>query len=94
LVEISAVKKVAHLARLHLDENSLPEFSRQFGDIITHFEEISKIDTQGVDPLVTPLPIEVRERQDIVGERTVSTEDILKNAPDRAGNLFRVPPVV
>ncbi len=94
MIDIEAVKKVAHLARLHLDEENLPEFARQFADIIKHFEEVAKIDTTGVQPLVTPTAIEVHERPDEVQIFTGRVDSILRNAPEKSGNLFKVPPVV
>lgn len=87
------VKKVASLARLAITESEELLFQKQLSSIMSHFEEISAIDTQNIEPLVTPSEIEVIYRND-EKEIHVSVEEALMNAPERSGNLFKVPPVV
>jgi aspartyl-tRNA(Asn)/glutamyl-tRNA(Gln) amidotransferase subunit C len=88
-----AVQHIAKLARLTLTEAETESFSHQLSAILESFNEIAKIDTKGVQPLVTPTEMTVALRVDAV-EESKSTEPLLQNAPARAGNLFKVPPVV
>lgn len=88
-----AVQHIAKLSRLSLSEKDAEAFSGQLSAILDSFNELAKVKTDGVEPLVTPTEIEVRLRADSVSE-TENPEDLLKNAPARAGNLFKVPPVV
>lgn len=87
------IQKIAHLARLHLTPEQASEYSEQLSKIIHHFDEISAIDTQGVEPLITPSEIEYTLREDVV-HQNFHAEDMVANAPDKQGNLFKVPPVV
>lgn len=87
------VAKVAQLARLNLTAEEQAKFQAQLKNILISFEEISKINTEGVEPLVTPVDVELVYRKD-EDRVTLSVEEALQNAPERAGNLFRVPPVV
>jgi aspartyl-tRNA(Asn)/glutamyl-tRNA(Gln) amidotransferase subunit C len=87
------VLKVARLARLNLSEAEAAEYQKHFDKILTYFQKITEANTAGVEPLITPTEIEAFWREDVV-RQDVTAEEILKNAPDSLGNLFKVPPVV
>jgi aspartyl-tRNA(Asn)/glutamyl-tRNA(Gln) amidotransferase subunit C len=87
------VKKIAQLARLSITSEEEKMYGEQMSSIFKHFEEISAIDTKDVEPLVTPTDMKLVYRHD-KKEVTQSVEDAMKNAPEKSGNLFKVPPVV
>lgn len=87
------VNKIAHLARLRINDSEVGEYQKQMSDILQYFEEIASVDTAGVEPMVTPSEIELIFRED-KKEKCQSAEEALQNAPERMGNLFKVPPVV
>lgn len=87
------VERIATLARLSLTEQETKTFARQLSSILEHFKQIAKIDTQGVEPLVTPTEMPQNLRAD-KSEQWAATSEALKNAPEKSGNLFKVPPVV
>ena len=86
-------KRVAKLACLSLEEGDYEKLHDQFDVILKHFDSISEIDTEGVEPLITPVEIEYRFRKDEV-ENWETAEAAVSNAPEKQGNLFKVPPVV
>ena len=85
--------KVAKLARLQLTEKESAEFTLQLANALKSFEQISQVQTEGIEPLVTPTEIPDFWRED-QREQTYTAEEILANAPAKQGNLFAVPPVV
>jgi aspartyl-tRNA(Asn)/glutamyl-tRNA(Gln) amidotransferase subunit C len=89
----SDVEHTAKLAKLKLAEAEVERFARELAPVLQHFEELQRLDTEGIEPLVTPSDIEYWMREDDV-ERVLAVDEAMANAPDRAGNLFRVPPVV
>ena len=93
MISKEQVNKVASLAQLRLSEEEALEISQQLSKALENFNAISSISTQGVEPLVTPSPVQQYLRPDRV-EKEVETEALLANAPSRLGNLFKVPPVV
>ena len=92
-MDSETLKKMAHLSRLELTPNESKQLASELGKILDFFNQIEKVDTKGIEPLVTPIEIESYWRED-EKKSDVKTEDILANAPSRAGNLFKVPPVV
>ena len=93
MIDKKTIAHIAKLARLEVSEAQAQEYSAQIGKALSYFEQISSIDTSGVTPMVTPTQIEVFWREDEVVQE-LTTEEIVANAPDRVGNLFKVPPVV
>ena len=88
------VTNVAHLARIKLTDSEIDAMTTQLGAILHHFEEISKVDTTDVEPLITPIEIHAELRADEVERFENAGELLLANCSDRQGNLFKVPPVV
>ncbi len=93
LISQAEVERVAHLARLSLSLEETQLLSQQLSSVLKHFEQVAKIDTTGIEPLVTPSDIIEHWREDRVETWGSSTEAIA-NAPEAVGHLFKVPPVV
>ena len=87
------MRKVAQLSRLELNESEIKEFAGQLSAVLENFVQLQKVDTKGIEPLVTPTDLSVRLRDD-VAIKVANTEPLLANAPARSGNLFKVPAVV
>ena len=87
------VARVAHLARLSLTLEETKELAAQLSAVLKHFEQVSKVNTEGVEPLVTATDIEAFWRED-QAKAWESPEVAMQNAPEAIGNLFKVPPVV
>lgn len=87
------VKKVAELARLQILPEEESKYQTQLSAIFKYFEEVAQIDTKNVEPLATPSEIEQVWRDDEI-KLELNTEEALANAPEKSGQLFRVPPVV
>ena len=94
MIDQETINKIAKLARLKITQSEAEEYQDQLSKVLTHFQQISAIDTKDIEPMVTSLEEEAFLREDIHVSAEINTEEILKNSPDRAGNLFKVPPVV
>ncbi len=91
------VSRIAHLARLSLagDEEAL--MLVQLNDFFAHVEQMSAVDTRGVEPLYTPLSavhaVELRLRDDVVTE-TDQRQANQRSAPLVDNGLYLVPKVI
>lgn len=88
-----SLQKIAQLARLNLTQEEAIEFSEQLSKVIAHFDEISTLETANIEPLITPSEIAYTTREDIA-KADYTAEAMVANAPEKQGNLFKVPPVV
>jgi aspartyl-tRNA(Asn)/glutamyl-tRNA(Gln) amidotransferase subunit C len=99
-VDIATIKRVATLSRIHVEETALPALAQEINGILGWIEQLSEVDTTGVEPMWgagTHAPgkegMELRWREDAVTDGG-QAEKILANAPDREGEYFGVPKVV
>ena len=93
MIDKKDILHISKLARLEITDDEAQKFSEQLGKAVSHFSQIAKLNTEGVVPMTTPTEIESFWREDQV-EKNFSAEDMVKNAPAKNGNLFKVPPVV
>lgn len=93
MIDPKTVEHIAKLARLEISPEEAKQYSDHLSNVLKYFEQISKVKTDGVEPLVTPSEIESFWREDHV-KKDFSAEEMVANAPQKTGNLFTVPPVV
>lgn len=93
VIDKKTIEQMAHLSRLEISEKQAQDLSQELTKIMNYFEKISAIKTEGVEPLVTPSENESYWREDVV-KNEFTSEEIVANAPDKVGSLFKVPPVV
>jgi len=87
------VEHVALLGRLELTEQEKEQFTVQLNSILGHFEQLSRLDTSEIPPTSHAVPIPHSLREDEVAI-SLQVNEVLSNAPDPAGECFRVPRVV
>ena len=93
MIDQKTIAHIARLARLHVTDEQAKVYGEQLSKILGQFEQISQVDTEGVEPLVTPTDMPAFRREDRV-EKNLTAEEIVANSPHKTGNLFPVPPVV
>lgn len=87
------IQKVAALARLEFAEDELEAFAEQLGNIVTFVDQLSEVDTDGVEEMAHPLDVHSVVRPD-VPSAGLSREEALANSPSHNGEFFQVPPVM
>jgi aspartyl-tRNA(Asn)/glutamyl-tRNA(Gln) amidotransferase subunit C len=89
---VEQVRKVAALARLELGEADLAAMAAQLSAILDYVDQLQQVNTDGVEPLAHPLPVQNVFRDDEPAP-SLPVEDALRNAPARSGDYFGVPAV-
>ena len=91
------VTRIAHLARLELQDSERAAMLDQLNGFFRVVEQMSAVDTRGVEPLYTPLSavqeVALRLREDRVTE-TNQRELNQQSAPAVEDGLFLVPKVI
>ena len=92
------VSRIAHLARLELQEAESGALLSQLNGFFSIVEQMSAVDTSGVEPLYTPLSavqeVSLRLREDAVTESNQQREQNQRSAPAVEDGLFLVPKVI
>jgi aspartyl-tRNA(Asn)/glutamyl-tRNA(Gln) amidotransferase subunit C len=84
------VLHVARLARLDLREEEIERFQEQLNAILEAVGKVAELDLADVPPTAHPLDLSNIWAED-EPRPSISVEEALSNAPERSGNLFRVP---
>ena len=90
-VEID-IDHVARLARLELTDEEKTSLRAQLGVILEHAARVSEVATADVPPTASAIRRSNVLRDD-VPEPSLPLEAVLRNAPDREGDRFRVPKI-
>lgn len=87
------VEYVARLARLELTIEEKELFTEQLGKILGYVERLKEVDTSKVEPMAHVLGLKNVWRED-KALKFEAKEDILKNAPEREDDFFKVKKVI
>lgn len=87
------VRRIAHLARIRVDESEAADYREQLNGIFGLIEEMQSVDTQGVAPMAHAQYLAQRLRADVVSE-TDRHEAYQSVAPQVEAGLYLVPKVI
>ena len=92
-LERSDVEKIAHLARLGLNDADIPQTTATLNNILSLIDAMQAVDTTGIEPLAHPLEATQRLRADAVTESN-HREAYQAIAPAVENGLYLVPKVI
>jgi aspartyl-tRNA(Asn)/glutamyl-tRNA(Gln) amidotransferase subunit C len=92
-VDLATVKRVAQLARIAVTDDEANQMLGQLNGILGFVEQLSEVNVDGVEPMTSVTPMDMRKRADAVTDGN-KAEDIVANAPVSERNFFMVPKVV
>ncbi len=87
------VAHIAHLARLKLTDDELELFETQLKDILGYVGQLNELDLKDIPPTSYSSNIKNVFREDKIKEPS-NREEILKNAPLKSGEYFKVKKVI
>lgn len=92
-VDEATVRRIARLARIKITDDEAVGLQAELSGILDWVEQLSEVDTEGVEPMTRVVPIELKKRPDIVNDGEIASE-IVANAPMTEDDYFVVPKVV
>ncbi|MBM3220350.1 MAG: Asp-tRNA(Asn)/Glu-tRNA(Gln) amidotransferase subunit GatC [Candidatus Rokubacteria bacterium] len=93
MIERKDVEHVARLARLALSAAEIEKMREQLNGILAYIEKLNALATDDVEPTSHAVPMVNVMRDDAPGP-CLPRDEALANAPDRAGEFFRVPRII
>jgi aspartyl-tRNA(Asn)/glutamyl-tRNA(Gln) amidotransferase subunit C len=87
------VLKIANLARLELSPDDVEKYAGQLSAILNYVEKLNQLNVDGIEPTAHAIQVPTPFREDVVVEDQ-TREKSFQNAPDREGDLFKVPRVM
>jgi aspartyl-tRNA(Asn)/glutamyl-tRNA(Gln) amidotransferase subunit C len=92
-VDAATVRRIAHLARIAVDEAEIPHLEGELNAMLAFVEQLSEVNVTGVEPMTSVTPMEMKKRADVVNDGNIA-DDVIKNAPATEDHFFLVPKVV
>lgn len=92
-IDAATVRKVARLARIAEPEDRIEPLAKELSGILAWIEQLSEVDTDGVEPMTSAVAVAAPMRDDVVSDGGDSAR-VLSNAPKTVGGFFVVPKVV
>jgi aspartyl-tRNA(Asn)/glutamyl-tRNA(Gln) amidotransferase subunit C len=92
-VDAATVRRIAHLARIAVAESEVPHLQGELNAILAFVEQLGEVDVDGVEPMTSVTPMDMKKRPDVVNDGGIADE-VIANAPETQDHFFLVPKVV
>jgi aspartyl-tRNA(Asn)/glutamyl-tRNA(Gln) amidotransferase subunit C len=89
----ATIGRIARLARIRVEDWQAEQLGDELNSILGWIEQLNEIDVEGVEPLTGVANMALKMRDDVVTDGGL-VDEVLANAPDRAGSFYAVPKVV
>ena len=87
------IEKLAKLSQLDFSQEAKNKMEQDLNKILAFVDELNTLNTDDIEPLVYINEEVNKLRDDKVGEH-LPKEKVLKNAPDKDSDYFKVPTVL
>ncbi|MDB5183472.1 MAG: putative Aspartyl/glutamyl-tRNA(Asn/Gln) amidotransferase subunit [Candidatus Saccharibacteria bacterium] len=88
------VLHLAQLSNLELSDDEITSLQADLGNILGYVEQLSELDTSGVEPTYQVTDLENVMREDVVKKHAAGRAELLALAPDQEKNQIKVPKVL
>jgi aspartyl-tRNA(Asn)/glutamyl-tRNA(Gln) amidotransferase subunit C len=92
-LSLKDVEEIAFLARLSLAPGEAERLRGELSAILGYVEKLRACDTTGVEPMTHAVPMDLPEREDVLGP-SLPSEAALAAAPRKVDDSFAVPRVI
>ncbi|MDA5193127.1 Asp-tRNA(Asn)/Glu-tRNA(Gln) amidotransferase subunit GatC [Govanella unica] len=92
-IDLSTVRRIANLARIEVADADLPPLAAELNTILAFVEELSAVNTDGVEPMTSVVHVQLPLRADEVTDGGYP-DVVLANAPNAEHGFFTVPKVI
>lgn len=88
------VQHLAQLSSLQLGDNEVEALRVDLENILSYIDQLSTLDTQGVEPTYQVTGLENVWREDVIADDGISGEQLVSLAPESKENQIKVPKVL
>ncbi|MCB1437779.1 MAG: Asp-tRNA(Asn)/Glu-tRNA(Gln) amidotransferase subunit GatC [Rhodobiaceae bacterium] len=92
-VDEATVRRIARLARIAVNDEEAHRLQGELSVILDWVEQLGEVDTAGVEPMTSVIPMVMKKRDDVVSDGA-KADDVVANAPVSEDHFFVVPKVV
>jgi aspartyl-tRNA(Asn)/glutamyl-tRNA(Gln) amidotransferase subunit C len=93
-ISTKEVQHLAQLSSLQLDDDESENLRADLENIVGYIEQLSELDTTGVQPTYQVTDLQNVWREDTVNNYGIESNDLLALSPDTEANQIKVPKVL
>jgi aspartyl-tRNA(Asn)/glutamyl-tRNA(Gln) amidotransferase subunit C len=93
-ISTKEVQHLAQLSSLQLDDDESENLRADLDNILGYIEQLSELDTTGVQPTYQVTDLQNVWREDTVNNYGIESNDLLALSPDTEANQIKVPKVL
>ncbi|MEG0037223.1 MAG: Asp-tRNA(Asn)/Glu-tRNA(Gln) amidotransferase subunit GatC [Victivallaceae bacterium] len=95
IIDPSVLRKIAAVAAICLDEESIPEYTKYLIDVVDYISQFDELDFEdGISECEGKGFIEPKDSREDAVKDLLAREEFLSNAPDQLGGMIKVPVVI
>ena len=65
-VDAATVRRIAHLARIAVADEEIEPLQGELNAILAFVEQLSEVNVEGIEPMTSVTPMEMKQRPDVV----------------------------
>jgi len=88
------VRHLAQLSNLSLQDDEIDTLAADLGNILGYVKQLGELETEGVEPTYQVTDLQNIGRSDIVGDVSITREQLLALTPATTDNQVKVPKVL
>ena len=92
-IDKTTVLRIAKLARIEVADEVTDGLAEELSAILAWVEQLSEVDTEGVEPMTSVVAMTLPQRADEAGA-AAPREDLLADAPEAEDGFFVIPKVI
>ena len=81
---------LAKLTKLSLNDKEIEQYTEEISDLLKYFEQLDKLDLEGVEPTISVGVTQTVSRPDTVSKQVVSPKDLRAILPSKQDNYIKV----
>ncbi len=93
-VDDALLSRLEKLSFLKVSDDKRQEMIGQLSEIVNFVDNLSELNTDGVDDNFAMSDVATQLREDVVASSSTVNDDILKHAPRSADHFFIVPKII
>lgn len=87
------VSDIAHLARLHLQDDAIEILAKDLENILHYIHKLTNLDVSGIEPTSHVLPLQNVYRHDVI-QPSLPQSKVLSIAVEQENGFFKVPQII
>ena len=92
-LDTNTINKIAKLARIRLSEEEANDLLKDMNSILDWVDQLNEVNTDSDEPLAN-ISLSILPQREDKAKDINSSDEILKNSPDKLEGYFAVPKVV